>query len=346
LVLCDSNRIHRRFVISESFTDSRDHPGIDSVPGSVARKGNPTHSGPRSMTLRKPKLNAQPVIGVFAPSSPFPEARYLRGRELLQKLGYTIKEPEGLRHQHGYLAGNDAHRVQILHDLVEDEDIDIIWAARGGYGLHRILDQIDISKLKHCNKTFVGFSDICALHALLQSKAGLISIHGPVLTQLGDLQASDIARLQSVLQQEWAASRYESDGHGIVDGVAEGVLVGGCLSVIVPLIGTTFMPPLNDSILLLEDVGETCYRIDRMLTHLRLAGVFDLVAGVALGDFHACEPRNASEPSVHEVLTDILGSLEVPVLSGLPIGHGPRNAAIPLGHIVRLDATQKFLELS
>jgi len=233
----------------------------------------------------------------------------------------------------------------MLHELIADKEIDIIWAARGGYGLHRILDKIDVAQLVTCTKTFVGFSDICALHALLQSHAELISIHGPVITQLGQLQSDDISRLQRVLQQKWRGMKYVADGPAISPGTAEGILIGGCLSVIAPLVGTPYLPDPNDSILLLEDVGEATYRIDRLLTHLRLAGIFDRVAGIALGDFHACEPRKQSEPSSLEVLTDVLGSLSIPILSGLPIGHGQRNASIPLGVSVRLDADQQHLEL-
>ncbi|MEE2902348.1 MAG: LD-carboxypeptidase [Myxococcota bacterium] len=286
------------------------------------------------------------TIGIFAPSSSFPEDRYQNGLSKLKNLGFGIVEPEGLRKKQGYLAGDDSHRVRLLHSMLENEEIDCIWAARGGYGLHRIIDKIDIQKLKASNKLIVGFSDICALHALVQKETNGLSIHGPVVTQLSNFDSPQLRQVEEVVRNEWSQLTYESSKPSIVRGKCDGILVGGCLSVITPLLGTPYMPPLDDSILLLEDVGETVYRIDRLLQHLRLAGVFKRVRGIALGEFYNCEPRNDNEPNLQSIFEDILGDVSVPVLNGLPFGHGHINQAIPLGaraFIETNDSTGKLV---
>ena len=284
-------------------------------------------------------------MGIFAPSSGFPEDRYRKGRAVLDELGFKVFEPDGLREQDGYLAGSDAHRVKIFHELLDNEQVDILWAARGGYGLHRILPLLDPNKIVQANKTIIGFSDICALHALSQSQANLISIHGPVVTQLGDLGDEDLIHLQAIVRQEWKDLEYIADGETLVAGMAEGPLLGGCLSVLTPLVGTPYLPNMSGAILLLEDVGEVTYRIDRMLTHLKLAGIFEQIGGLGLGDFHACKPRNPSEPTMAELLQDIFSDLSIPVLSGLPFGHGSRNRALPLGCTARLVSHEKKIIL-
>ena len=254
-------------------------------------------------------------------------------------MGFQILEPEGLREKNGYLAGNDSHRVKILHELLDNSEVDCIWAARGGYGLHRIIDKIDVDKLTKGNKLIVGFSDICALHALIQNRTKLLSIHGPVITQLSTFEESQIQQVKHVIQNEWSTLTYNSTQQSIVTGSCEGTLVGGCLSVVAPLVGSEFMPPLENSILLLEDVGETVYRVDRLLQQLRLAGVFERISGIALGEFYGCEPRNTDEPDLMTMIKQVVGHLSIPVAAGLPFGHGAINEAIPLGAHATLEAT-------
>ncbi len=281
---------------------------------------------------------------MFAPASPFPDDRYDAGKAVLESRGWTIFEPDGLRARQGYLAGSDAHRLELFHRLLDDPKVDVLWAARGGYGLHRIADRVDVEKVRAANKAIVGFSDLCALHAVIQGRAEMISVHGPVITQLGTLQPSDVDAVERVLSGDWGGCTVAGE-RTIVGGDATGPLVGGCLSVIAPLLGTPLLPPLGGAVLMLEDVGEATYRVDRLLTHLRGAGVFDQVAAVAVGDFVGCEPRNDDEPSIDAVLDDRLGDLSVPVLAGLPFGHGRRNLALPLGADASLDADRRTLRL-
>lgn len=276
------------------------------------------------------------TIGVFAPSSPFREDRFEAGLEVLRRLGFRVHLHPQVHARAGYLAGSDLARTGALHELLVDETIDVVMAARGGYGVHRLLPTLDARVFARAEKPLVGFSDVTALHAFAQRHAGLTSIHGPVVTQLGDLGEADHQALVDVLGG--ARLTYAADGPAIARGRATGRLCGGCLSVVVPLIGTEFLDVPAGGVLLLEDVGEVPYRIDRMLTHLHLAGVLGRVGAVALGDFIGCNPPREGEPTVEEVLAERLGALGIPVLAGLPFGHGRRNLAVPLGATVTLDA--------
>jgi muramoyltetrapeptide carboxypeptidase len=190
----------------------------------------------------------------------------------------------------------------------------------------------------------VGFSDITALHLWLQAH-GWISIHGPVLTQLGRLGTATHERLFALLESPRAAAPL-TGSTTFVPGSAEGRLVGGNLSMLSRVIGTAFMPVLEDTVLLLEDQGERPYRLDRMWTHLALAGVFTRVRGIVLGSFNQCEEKDAPYSSF-ELLRELSEATGLPCAAGFPIGHGDENEPVPLGVRVRLDAAERritFLE--
>jgi muramoyltetrapeptide carboxypeptidase len=182
----------------------------------------------------------------------------------------------------------------------------------------------------------IGFSDITALHQWRQTQ-GFVSIHGPVLTQLGRLGRPTSERLFSLLESDAPAKPLQGTA-AFVEGIAEGPLLGGNLSVFTRLLGTAFMPSLEGAILLLEDVGERPYRLDRMWTHLELAGVFRKVRGIVLGSFTHCEERDANYRS-EDVLRELAVATGLPCATGFPIGHGDINEPVPLGVRVHLDAT-------
>ncbi|MCK6551878.1 LD-carboxypeptidase [Myxococcota bacterium] len=296
--------------------------------------------------MERPRPSVRGTLGVFAPSSPFDPERFERGLAILATLGFRTKLHPQVTAKNGFLAGTDAERAAALDALLDDDDVDAIIAARGGYGVHRLLHLVDPAHIRRAAKPIVGFSDVTALHALVQGKAGLESIHGPVVTQLASLGPEDHAALVDALAGRYGALAYTSDRTPVHAGRATGVLTGGCLSVLTPLVGTDLLFVPDGAILLLEDVGEAPYRVDRMLTHLRLAGVLDRVAGVAVGDFVGCETQRPGEQSIDDVLAERLGDLGVPVLTGLPFGHGARNRAIPLGATATLDATAGRLVLA
>ena len=276
-------------------------------------------------------------VAVVAPAGPFERTALEAGVAVLAARYSVHLAPELLARQR-YLAGSDAQRLAQLTAALSDPDIDALFCARGGYGAMRLLPALE--GLAPAPKPLVGFSDITALHAWLQ-RNGLISVHGPVLTQLGKLDAQTHERLFALLEDGAPAAPLRGTDT-YVPGVAEGPLQGGTLAVLTRLLGTPYLPPLEGAVLLLEDVGEQPYRLDRMWTHLALAGVFRRVRGIALGAFTGCEPRGADYTSA-QVLRDLAAETGLPCAAGFPIGHGERNEPVPLGVRVRLDAAARTL---
>lgn len=311
----------------------------------------PDHAAP-SLSVADSAPNPAPfravppggTLGVFAGSGPFDSARLAAGWARLEARGFRLVSAPDLDARHGFLAGPDAARVRGLEALLARSDVDALIAARGGYGLTRILARLDPAAFRAAAKPVIGFSDVTALHALLVG-AGLEVIHGPVLTQLAELGDPDVDGLcQRLLGAP--GPRISADGPTLRSGRAEGRLFGGNLAVLAALLGTPFLrPPPEGFLLLLEDVGEKTYRLDRLLTQLRSSGFLANARGIVLGDFHRCDPAQEGHPTASEVLEERLGDLGIPVLAGLPIGHGSRNRAVPLGRRARLDADAGLLEV-
>jgi muramoyltetrapeptide carboxypeptidase len=216
-----------------------------------------------------------------------------------------------------------------------DAHIRAIWCSRGGYGAQRIVDRLDMSAIAADPKLVIGFSDITAVHLALWRRIGLATIHGPVAAQL-DKGAGSITALgahHTIMTTQpvtLRADRAELTFSLRSPGRAEGRLIGGNLSLVTATIGTPDWPDLDGQILLLEDVGEEPYRVDRMLTQLLRSGVLARVAGVAIGQFTECG-------EVGGVLAERLGPLGVPILGGLPVGHGEQHLAVPLGTDAVMD---------
>ena len=279
-------------------------------------------------------LRPQDRVAVIAPASGFERDAFEAGLALLDAR-YRTEYGNGLFERRRYLAGSDDRRLAELHAALTDPGIRAVFCARGGYGATRLLRQLAASAPAGAPKPLIGFSDITALHLWLQAY-GRISIHGPVLTQLPRLSAATCTRLFDLLESVRPAPPLAGTAT-YVGGVAEGPLLGGNLSVFTRLLGTPYLPALDGAILLLEDQGERPYRLDRMWTHLQLAGVFERVRGIVLGSFTACEERGADYTS-DEVLRELAASTGLPCAAGLPIGHGDVNEPVPLGVRVRLDA--------
>lgn len=280
-----------------------------------------------------PRLQQGSHIRVIAPSSPFPTNDLERGLAILRER-YRVTHRSDLGARRGYLAGDDARRLAELEEALADPDVDAIVPVRGGYGATRLLRWLSPAKVRTARKLLVGFSDITALHALW-ARAGLRSIHGPMVAALGRAEPEEVERwLQTV---EGRAHPPITSLQTIAAGVAEGPLLGGNLAVLAALVGTPHAPPLDGAILFLEDVGEAPYRVDRMLTTLREAGWLSRVAGVALGSFTECSPR-ADLVTVESVLSERLSELGLPVVAGITSGHRSDNLELPFGAMVRLDA--------
>ncbi|HYM43875.1 MAG TPA: LD-carboxypeptidase [Steroidobacteraceae bacterium] len=278
-------------------------------------------------------------VAVVAPASAFDRPSFEGGLAVIAAR-YDVHHGAALFERHRYLAGSDSRRLSELTDALLDPEIRGVFCARGGYGATRLLQYLGSVKLAG-PKPLVGFSDITALHLWLQSR-GVASIHGPVLTQLPQLPVATHQRLFALLESSSpAAALRATDTY--VPGVAEGPLLGGNLSVVTRMLGTPWLASLDGAILLLEDLGERPYRLDRMWTHLALAGVFSRVRGIALGSFTNCEERDA-DYSAADVLRDLAVATGLPCAAGFPIGHGVMNEPVPLGTRVRLDAAGRSLE--
>jgi len=296
---------------------------------------------------RPAALRPRDKVAVVAPAGPFDRAAFDAGLAVLAGRYQPVFDA-GLFAVHHYLAGDDARRLAELQKALRDETVRAIFAARGGYGSARLLPKLALAGLPP--KLVVGFSDLTALHQALGA-AGWASIHGPVVTQLGKQPPESVERLFELLESAAPAAGL-TGATPLVPGVVEGPLLGGNLSVLTRLIGTPYLPPFAGAVLLLEDVGERPYRLDRMWTHLAMAGVFQQVRGIALGEFNKCEepaqvPGNAVAElpaSSREVLLSLARETGLPCASGFRIGHGAVNLAVPLGCRVRLDATAGKLE--
>jgi len=267
-----------------------------------------------------------------APAGPFDRASFEKGLAVI-RTRYEVRYDESILSRQRYLAGDDERRFNELATALADPGIKAVFCARGGYGAMRLLPRLAQSPPPA--KPLIGFSDITALHQWLQSN-GMASIHAPVLTQLGRVPADHPARLFSLLESSAPAEPLVGTDT-YVGGTAEGPLLGGNLSVLTRLLGTPFMPPLEGGVLLLEDLSEQPYRLDRMWTHLELAGVFRKIRGIVLGQFLGCEPRDGGYTAA-EVLRDLAVATGVPCAAGFPIGHGDINEPVGLGVRVRLEA--------
>ncbi|AGC43449.1 LD-carboxypeptidase family protein [Myxococcus stipitatus DSM 14675] len=282
--------------------------------------------------LKPLPLRPRDTVHVVAPAGPFDRPTFEAGLALIAER-YTPTHRPDLFAAHRYLAGDDSRRAEELAHALTDTSARATFCARGGYGSARLLPHLPLADA--APSLFTGFSDLTSVHGALQA-LGRVSIHGPVLTQLGK-QPPEVREYFFRLLESPEAPPPLTGSATYVPGSAEGHLVGGNLSVLACLLGTPYLPPLDGAVLLLEDVTERPYRLDRMWTQLRLAGVFSRVRGIVLGDFTSCEERDAAYSSA-DVLLDLAREEGLPCAAGFPIGHGTLNYPVALGTQVRLDA--------
>lgn len=273
---------------------------------------------------------------VIAPSSPFDVEAFERGVDLLGA-HYEVRFDRGIFAREGYLAGSDARRLEELSRALDEEDTKAILCARGGYGAMRLLPHLDPARVRRAEKLLVGFSDVTALHALFL-RAGLRTLHGPMVARLGRDGEPALTPLFDAME---GAPPPELRGRGDAPRV-EGPLLGGNLALVASLVGTGQLPSFEGAILLLEDVGERPYRLDRMLVQLELTGVFDRVVGLALGGFDDCHP-GPDGVTAEDVLEDLVARTGLPCVADLPFGHGDVNLPIPLGVRARLEGDRLLL---
>lgn len=325
---------------------------------------------------KPPRLKPGDLVAVVSPAGPVPHARLLRGVRELERLGLRVRLGANVLARTRYLAGDDVRRAVDLLSLWAHPEVKAVFAARGGYGTVRIIDALTPEFLARHPKIFCGFSDNTTIH-LACARAGLVSFHGPMAGwDLAEgpgrggrtpaaarrlLAASDrpstkarpgVTRSGGYDEASFRAFLFGEDARGftlvppaaetLVPGRARGRLAGGCLSLIASSAGCREQLDARGAILLLEDVIEPPFRVDRMLTHLRRSGLLDGVRGIVLGDFPACHPPKEAGFTLADVLRDRLGDLGVPVVWRFPYGHTARPAlTLPLGVRATLEATRR-----
>jgi muramoyltetrapeptide carboxypeptidase len=308
--------------------------------------------------IHPPRLRAGGRVAIIAPAGPLSERDDLsRAAELCRALQWEPVPGRNALHRHGYLAGTDPERLADLNRALTDPTIDAVWCVRGGYGVTRILDGVDFAGFARRPRPVIGFSDVTALLLALHRAGNVVSFHGPMgRAPLTTFSRDHLLRVVTRAEPAGRLGGLSAPGGVLIPrsprvvsltpGTAEGPLLGGNLSVLMALAGTRHFPDLNGAILFLEDVGEDLYRVDRMLSQLRMLGLLDQLAGVAIGQFTDMK-RATTEGALafDEVLLTYFGPSGIPVAMGFPFGHVDEQWSLPLGVRARLDAGQGTLEL-
>ena len=295
--------------------------------------------------IRPPALRKGDVVAVLAPSSSVQErARLEDGIEVLRSWGLEVQEGRHLRGVHGHLAGTDAARLEDLEWALTDPEVRAVFVGRGGYGVQRIVDEVDWQAVRSSPTLVVGFSDLTALLHAAWLRAGVVTVHGPSVSRLGSLPSRSVTRLEAMITgREVAPITFGADQVS-AGGVASGRLLGGNLALICAGIGTPDELQLDGDLLLLEDVNEAPYAIDRMLTQLRRAGLLEGAAGVVVAWWVGCDPPSERpSASASEVTVERLGDLGIPLVVELPLGHAPQQLAVAHGARAVLDTEEGSL---
>lgn len=301
--------------------------------------------------IRPPALSPGDVIGVIAPSSPQRDDERLRsGISFLQESGYEVREGAHLWKRYGYLAGSDEERINDLNRMIADPDVRMIVAGRGGYGATRILRRIDYDGLRRDPKIVLGFSDVTALNLAILAKSSLVTFSGAMPgVDLWKGEQNDpfaVGEMWRMLTDpEPRGELPVPDGTppptSIRQGEAEGMLIPANLTLLASLCGSRWLPDFTGAILLLEEIGEEVYRLDRLFSQLENAGILDAISGLAYGQFTGTEPRRISiDPlGLDEVLGEYAERAVVPTIAGIPYGHVDRKLTLPVGVNARLRST-------
>jgi muramoyltetrapeptide carboxypeptidase len=311
--------------------------------------------------LLKPRvLKPGDTVGLITPSTAVVDPdRLALALKTVEYFGLKPKLGRNVRKQTGYVGGTAAERVDDLHDMFRDPAVHGVFAIRGGYGTPQILDSIDYDLIRQHPKIFLGYSDITAMHLAIFKKAGLVTFHGPV----------PLSRFTAFTQEHFKKALFETNPIGVVTnpppsdplrpshtlrtvnpGTARGPLAGGNLTLVCSLMGTPYEIDTAGKVLFLEDVGEEPYRIDRMLTQLRLAGKLQAAAGIIFGECVDCGRSDYKSSfdatfTLGQVVDNIFGTMKVPVLSGLTIGHTDDQLTLPMGMMATLDADKGELNI-
>jgi len=298
-------------------------------------------------------------VGIVAPASAtFQSVDVTIARESLEALGLKVKVGEHVLSRHGYLSGSDKDRAADINRFFKDDDIRAVLPIRGGWGSSRVLPHLDFDEIRRNPKIVLGYSDITALHLAIHAKTGLITFHGP--NGLGRWDTWSVEYVKRVLFNAEAVTfenpkaladrnsltQTENRVQTITSGTARGRLIGGNLTVMTTILGSPYVPSTEGAILFLEDVGEDLYRVDRMFTQLKLAGILDRIHGFVFGTCAECGPGEGfASLTLEEIFADHIKPLRVPAWFGAMIGHQTPQWTLPVGADVEVDATAGTIKL-
>ncbi len=297
--------------------------------------------------LRRPRaLPPGGMIGVVSPSSPVNTEKLDAGIAVLEARGFRVVVAPHARDRHGHMAGLDQDRAADFADFYASPEIDVVWCARGGSSSCRLWSYLDWAALGALPaKMVIGYSDITSLHVPITQRMGVVSLHGPMVTELGVKTPPDVLDWELRLLQETDALG-EVPGRApdvLIPGIAEGQLCGGCLSLFIATVGTSYQIETAGKLLLIEDIGHSPWAVERDLLHLREAGLLDQVAGFIIGEATNADDRETLP--MRQIWAEMLESLGKPTVLNFPFGHIIANYALPLGIRAKLDASTGALVL-
>jgi muramoyltetrapeptide carboxypeptidase len=297
--------------------------------------------------LKPPVLRPGDKVGIIAPASNVNKDLLESGCARLRQLGYEPVYSQGILERDLYFAGTLERRVRELEEMLEREDIRALICARGGYGSNYLLERIDFEKFVQHPKILVGYSDNTSLLTAIHDRSGLITFHGPMVTK--DFAGIDGVELSSWSNAFQGASNWNISTEGVETlqpGHAQGRIYGGCLSLLVASLGTSFEIQTGETLLFLEDIAAKPYQIDRMLTQLRLAGKLRRVRGIIFGEMLDCVQPGGQDYTLQQVVVRALKGMDVPIVYGLKSGHvSGSNITLPLGVQAELIANSSGVEL-
>ena len=307
-------------------------------------------AAPRAKRLLPVPLNRGDTVGLVSPSSATDDSLGLQlTQEAMEALGFKVKTGAHYAGRRGYLAGTDAERASDINRMFADKSVNAVICVRGGWGAARLLPLLDYDLIRRNPKVLMGYSDITALHSAIQAKTGLVTFHGPI--GAGSWNKFVVDQFERVFfNRELMHYQNKQDAGDelvprrnrtatITGGKARGELVGGNLSVLAALAGSSYLPDFSGKILFLEDVSEAPYRIDRMMSTLKLMGALDKISGFIFGECTDCEPGDGyGSLTLEQILDDYIKPLKIPAYRGAMIGHLREQFVVPVGGEVEMDA--------
>ena len=307
--------------------------------------------------LKPPRLKAGDTVGLINPAgATFHPADVTVIEETLAALGLGMKAGENILDRYGYLAGDDKARAKDVNNMFADPEVSALLSLRGGWGCNRLLDLLDYQAISRNPKILMGYSDITSLLLATNAKTGLVTFHGPVGVSTWNQYSTDFVKKLLFNAEAFSMENPRETGDNltqvsdrvmtITGGKAKGKLLGGNLSVLTSMVGSDYLPDFEGSILFLEEVNEDIYRVDRMLTQLKLAGILGEISGFVFGKCKECNPgKGFGSLTLEEVFDDHIKPLGIPAWYGAMIGHIEKKFTIPLGIEAEIDAAKGSISL-